>query len=155
MPKKFVPKSGQIDFTNARWAPVINCVVQYEDKILLVKRSKELNLYPGYYNGISGFLDDQKNLREKVIEELREELGIGETQVESIELGEIFDQEASEYKKTWIVHPVLVKINTDEIILDWEASEFKWVTMAESKTLKLLPGFELVLEKVFKIITND
>lgn len=73
---KFKPKPGQVDFTNIRWAPVINCVVKHQDKILLVKRSKELNLYPGYWNGISGFLDDQRSLTEKVEEEIKEELGI-------------------------------------------------------------------------------
>ena len=24
---KFKPKSGQVDFTNARWAPMMNCVM--------------------------------------------------------------------------------------------------------------------------------
>jgi len=137
-----------MDFTNARWAPVVNCVVKYNDKILVVKRSESLNLYPGYYNGISGFLDDRKSLKEKVLEELNEELGIDSTQVESIKQGEIFDQEAPEYKKTWIVHPVLVKVKTNKIKLDWEASEYKWVNTDDIKNLKLLPGFNLVLERV-------
>ena len=116
--KKFKPKPGQIDFTHARWAPVINCILKFQEKILVVQRSKELNFYPGYWNGISGFLDDQRSLKEKVIDEIGEELGLPKNKIKSIKFGEIFDQEAPKYKKTWIVHPVLVEISTNKIKLD-------------------------------------
>lgn len=72
---KFIARNGQTDYTHIRWTPVINCVVEYNNKILLVRRSTKLNLYPGYWNGISGFLDDKNNLSDKVKEELREEVG--------------------------------------------------------------------------------
>lgn len=144
----FKPRADQIDYTNARWAPVINCVPKYKEKILIVQRSDESNFYPGYWNGISGFLDDQRSLNEKVSDELKEELGIPKTKIAKIHLGEIFDQEAPEYKKTWIVHPVLVEITTDEITLDWEAKDYKWTTPREAKKLKLLPGFDEVLERL-------
>lgn len=145
---KFKAKSGQIDFTKARWAPVINCVVKYKDKILVVQRSKKLNFYPGYWNGISGFLDDKRSLEQKVKDELKEELGIVKKYILRIRLGEIFDEEAPEYKKIWIVHPVLVDIATDKIKLDWEAVNYKWIEPKEAKKLKLLPGFDEVLKKL-------
>lgn len=147
---RFQPKPGQVDFTDVRWAPVVNCVVKYGRKILLVKRSDTLRLYPGYWNGISGFLDDKKSLEEKVQEELREELGIKKSQIVSIKLGKIFDQEAPKYKKTWIVHPVLVTVSTDAVTLDWEAREYQWLLPREVWQLKLLPGFEQVLQSFFK-----
>lgn len=148
---KFKPKKGQTDFTNTRWAPVINCVLKYKGKILIVQRNKFLNFYPGYWNGISGFLDDKRSINQKVQEELREELGIAKNKIKSIRLGEIFDQEAPKYKKTWIVHPILVEVTTDKIKLDWEATNFKWISIKEAKNLKLLPGFDMVLEKISKI----
>jgi isopentenyldiphosphate isomerase len=144
----FKPKTGQIDYTNARWAPVINCVLRFDGKILLVQRSGELNFYPSYWNGISGFLDDQKSLNQKVFEELKEELGIPRAKIKKIQLGEIFDQEEPKYKKTWIVHPVLVDVKTNKIKLDWEAKNYKWLTLSEAEKLKLLPGFDKVLSKL-------
>lgn len=144
----FKPKPGQVDYTNARWAPVINCVLKYKDKILVVERSKKLNFYPRYWNGISGFLDDQRSLNEKVYDELKEELGISKTNIKIIKLGEIFDQDESKYKKTWVVHPVLVEVKNDKIKLDWEARNYKWLTLQEVKKLKLLPGFDEVLSKL-------
>jgi isopentenyldiphosphate isomerase len=145
---KFKAKPGQIDYTKARWAPVINCVLQYKNKILVVQRSKELNLYPGYWNGISGFLDDQKSLEQKVRQELKEELGIPSGQIKRIQLGGIFDQEAPEYKKTWVVHPVLVEVKTDKVKLDWEARNYQWLALQKVKKLKLLPGFDAVLKRL-------
>ena len=146
---KFKPKPGQIDYTNARWAPVMNCVVVYKNKFLVVQRSRKLNFYPGYWNGISGFLDDQKSLTKKVVDELKEELSISKSNIKRIRLGEIFDQEELKYKKTWIVHPVLVEVKTDAVKLDWEARDYKWVTLREVKRLKLLPGFGEVLKRLF------
>lgn len=142
---KWKPKPGQTDFTNIRWAPVINCVVKCGEKILLVQRNKDLNFYPGYWNGISGFLDDNKSLRQKVEEEMREELGLAKKSIKKITLGKIFHQQAPRYKKTWIVHPVLVEVSTDAIKLDWEAQAFKWLTPSLVRKLKLLPGFAGVL----------
>lgn len=148
--KKFKPKPGQTDFTHIRWAPVINCVVKYKDKILVVERSPGMTLYPGYWNGISGFLDDQKNLKEKVAEELKEEIGLGKKNILSTKLGQIFHQEAPKYRKTWIVHPILVTVNTDKVTLDWEAKNYTWIKPSEAKKLKLLPGFDDVLKTFFK-----
>ncbi|MCG2693290.1 hypothetical protein L6279_04270 [Candidatus Parcubacteria bacterium] len=39
---KFIPKPGQIDYTRKKSAPVINCVVKYQDKVLILKRSKKM-----------------------------------------------------------------------------------------------------------------
>lgn len=148
--KIFKAKPGQIDFTHIRWAPVINCVVKYKNKILLVQRSADLRLYPGYWNGISGFLDDKKSLDEKIYQELNEELGLLKKNVLSIKLGEIFDQDEPRYEKTWIVHPVLVIVNTDKVKLDWEAQDYRWIIPKETRKLKLLPGFDQVLVTLFK-----
>jgi len=147
---KFIPKPGQIDYTNIKRAPVLNCVVRYSDKILLLKRSAELNFYPSYWNGVSGFLDDDKNVSEKAREELSEEAGILAENVISIKEGEVFLQEEPKYDKTWIVHPVLVEVDTDKIKTDWESQEYKWVSVEEARKMDLLPGFERVLD-VLKI----
>lgn len=151
MKSKFRPEPGQTDYSHARWAPVINCVVTHKGKILLVQRSKELNHYPGYWNGISGYLDDQRGLKEKVQDELREELGISSKAIKSIRLGQIFHQEASKYKKTWIVHPVLVEVTTDHVELDWEAQKYRWVSRKEAQKMKLLPGFNEVLARTLHL----
>lgn len=145
----FKPKDGQVDFTNIRYAPVINCVVRHKDTILIVQRNPKMRLYPNFWNGISGFLDDGRSIEEKVKDELREELGIEASDISSIHHGQVFDQEEEKYNKTWIVHPILVDVKTDKIKLDWEAQNYKWIKVEEAKTYDLLPGFDRVLASLF------
>lgn len=138
-----------MDYSNIRYCPVINCVASYRDKILLVKRGENLRLYPGYWNGVSGFLDDDKSIDEKVYEELEEEVGINKGQVAAIKRGNVLVQESKEYGKTWLVFPIRVEVKSDKVDLDWEASEYKWLTVDEGRKLKLLPGFDEVLNELF------
>src|SRR3989338_8118254 len=137
--KIFKPKPGQIDYTHARWAPVINCVVELDGKFLIVKRNSSMRLYPGYWNGIAGFLDDTKSLGKKVKEELLEEAGIKARDILSIRLGEIFDLNDPKYRKTWVVHPVLVKVKNKRITLDWEAEDYRWISPREIKRFNTTP----------------
>lgn len=148
---KFVPKEGQVDYTNIRYAPVINCVVKYQQKILLVQRSKDMRLYPGYWNGVSGFLDTDESVEEKAHEELEEELGIAAKDIVSINRGKVIVQEGEEYNKTWIIFPVLVEVKTTKITLDWEASDHKWLMPEEAKQLNLMPGFDEVLNELLGV----
>ena len=147
---KFIPAEGQVDFTNIRYCPVINCVLQYQNKILLVQRSSEMRLYPNYWNGISGFLDDDKSVAEKVLHELEEELGIPADAVKELRRGQVLVQESEQYKKTWIVFPVLATVSTDTFTLDWEAQRARWLTPEAAKELRLLPGFNEVLDTLLK-----
>ena len=144
----FIPRSDQVDFSKARWCPVVNCVVRYRDKFLLVKRNRKMRLYPEYWNGISGFLDDRKSLEEKVYEELNEETGLTKENIKSIKLCGIFDQEDLSIGKSWIVHAVAVTVDTNNLTFDWEAEDHNWVTKDEVVTYQLLPGFDQVLEAV-------
>ncbi len=144
----FKPKKGQTDFSNARWAPVINCVLKCGPKILIVARSGEVGFYKGVWNGISGFLDDKKSFEEKVREEIKDEVGISDSGIRTIRRGEIFHQEDPKYEKTWIVHPVLVEVHKDKITLDAESISYKWIAPQEVRNFRLLPGFDRVLENL-------
>ena len=150
--EKFVPAEGQIDYTDIHWCPVINCVLEFKGKISIVQRNKNLNFYPSYWNGISGFLDDKKSLENKIKTEIREETQIKSKDISSIEMREIFHQKAPKYNKTWIVHPILVHVKTDKIKLDWEAQNFKWININDVKKYKLLPGFKDVINRIKRII---
>lgn len=87
----FKPRSGQVDYTNIRYAPFINCVVRHNDTILIVQRNPKMRLYPNFWNGISGFLDDGGSIEQKVKDELPEELGIGENDIASIHRGPVWE----------------------------------------------------------------
>ena len=144
---KFVPEPGQTDYTDIRYAPVVNSVVIHGGKVLLAQRSPDMRLYPSYWNGISGFLDDMRSVEDKVAQELYEEIGLGADDIESIERGTVFLQEAPEYKKTWIVVPALVRVNRVEFNLNWETKRAEWFAPDEVLGLNLLPGFDEVIKQ--------
>ncbi len=147
---KFVPKPGQVDYTNIRYCPVVNCVVRFGDEILLQQRAQHLRLYPGFWSGISGFLDTNDSIEAKVYEELAEEAGINKQSVKQIKVGQVLVQEAPGYGKTWIVFPVLVTLKSKlEPKLNWEAAGMQWVPIKAAEQRELLPGFEAVLATFF------
>ena len=146
----FKPKLGQIDYTNEKRAPVINCVVQCGNRILVARRSSNMNFYPGFWSGVSGFLDDGKNVEEKVKEELQEEFGIGERNIVEITEGPVFEQEDMKYGKTWVVHPVLVKVSSDVVVPNWEIEDYKWIDPEEVESFELVPGFDKVVSGLLK-----
>lgn len=144
---KFIPKPGQVDYTNIRYAPVVNVVVAKDQKILLVQRSAHMRLYPGYWSGVSGFLDDSKSIEQKAYEELSEEVGINAAEITSFQIGEVLLQEAPEYHKTWITVPVLVKASTKDFKLNWEGQKAQWFSPSEIGALNLVPGFDNVIQQ--------
>lgn len=149
---RFKPRPGQIDYTNIKRAPVINCAVKHGGKILLVKRSRAMSFYPGYWNGVSGFLDDKKSIAEKAKEEIKEELGLKKRDILIVKQGKIFKQNEPKYNKIWIVHPILVEVKSSKMKLSWEAGRYRWLKPQEIKKYKLLPGFEKVLATFFPVV---
>jgi ADP-ribose pyrophosphatase YjhB (NUDIX family) len=149
---KFIPKPGQVDYTTIRYAPVVNIVAEYNGKLLIVQRSSGLRLYPGYWNGVSGFLDDNRSIEEKVRQELHEELGVAAADIISLQLGQILLQDAPQYAKTWLVVPVLARLKSDTFTLDWEAQRAQWCDAAAIPALNLMPGFPGVLTEIEKML---
>jgi NADH pyrophosphatase NudC (nudix superfamily) len=146
---KFVPKPGQVDYTNIRYAPALDVIVVHDSKILLAKRSANRRLYPNYWATIDGFLDDDKSIEEKAYEELLEEVGIVRSDVTSITRGQVMIQEDAAIGKTWLIVPVLAQVKTDKFTLDWEASEARWFAPKEVAELDLLPGALDVIGQFF------
>ena len=69
----FLPRPGQVDYTHIRYAPVLNAVVVYLGKVLLLQRSNEMRSYPNHWCGISGYLDDDRCVEDKTRQEMLED----------------------------------------------------------------------------------
>lgn len=147
---KKLPKfpDGRINYTDAKEAAVLTCFIEYQGKILLLKRSDQVGTYKGLWNSVAGYLDELKPLEDKVKEELKEELGILEQDIEEIKLGQIFEFTDESIDKTWIIHPVLVKLETEpNIKLDWEHTEYLWINPEEITSYQITPRLDESLRK--------
>lgn len=119
---------GRIDYSHSVVAPVATVFVKYGGEILLLKRGDKVSTYRGKWNTVAGYLDEVKPLREKVLEELGEEAGIGVELVSSMRFGEPYKSKDDIVGKTWLIYPVLVELSRKpEIKMDWEHTEYRWI----------------------------
>lgn len=150
----FVPRPGQVDYTNIRYAPCIKVIPVYNGKILLAKRTEGRRLYPGYWDVINGFLDDQASIEEKATEELQEEAGIAPKDIASFTRGQMSVIEDPDYRKTWLIMPVLAEVKTSKFTLDWEATEAVWCAPKEVAKKELIPGTLEIIAQFFPEVTQ-
>ncbi len=119
---------GRIDYSHSDKAPVLTCFVKFQDKILLLKRSNKVRVYQKKWNTVAGYLDEPKPIRQKALEELKEELGILQKDIMQIKLGVPYKFFDNDVKKIWLVHPILIELKQKpRIKLDWEHTEYKWI----------------------------
>jgi 8-oxo-dGTP pyrophosphatase MutT (NUDIX family) len=148
----FVPRPGQVDYTQIRYAPVLNAVVVCRGKVLLLQRSSGMRSYPNHWCGVSGYLDDDRPVEDKARQEMLEEVGITTSEILSMERGTVLLQEAPEYGKSWLVVPVLVRVRDERYRLDWESRAAGWFSMLTAMNLPLLPGFDAVIAQYRDVI---
>ncbi|MDD3190683.1 MAG: NUDIX domain-containing protein [Candidatus Pacebacteria bacterium] len=140
---------GRIDYTNSKRAPVLNCFVEYQGKILLLKRSKEVGDYQEKWNSVTGYIDEVTSIKEKIMGELREELGLSKKMIKDICIAPSYELIDQEIDRTWIIIPCLARLNRLPVIsLDWEHTDYRWVTPKEIKEFSTTPNLENSL-KIF------
>jgi len=146
-----LPRSpeGRIDYHQSNKALVMNCFVKYKDKVLILKRSNEVLNYKEQWNSIGGFIDEAKPIEKKVLEELKEEIGIEKDKILDIKVKDSWELFDPEINKTWIIFPVLVELKENpEIKLDWEHTEYKWIKPEEIMNYDIIYRLEDNLKRV-------
>jgi len=140
---------GRIDFSGSDRAPVITCFVEFEGRLLLLRRSQKVRSYQGRWCTVAGYLDEPKTVQRKALAELEEELKISEPAIQDFRAGTPYEFEDPDARKTWIVHPVLVRLaEPPRILLDWEHTEFKWILPSTIGKYETVPMLERSLKAV-------
>jgi 8-oxo-dGTP pyrophosphatase MutT (NUDIX family) len=142
-------EDGRINYAKAEKAPVLNCFVKFRDWILLLKRSSKVRVYKGKWNSVGGFIDETRAVKDQVLKELNEELGITVKDITDIRLGkpvEFFDPVV---RRTWLVHPSLVELKRQpDIKLDWEHTEYRWIRPEEIKNFDVVYKLDELLQRM-------
>jgi 8-oxo-dGTP pyrophosphatase MutT (NUDIX family) len=145
---------GRIDYTNSDKAPALSIFLTHEDKILMLRRSHAVLHYKGLWNGVGGYIDEPVSLKEKVLEELKEELQLSKEDIKKMIFGEV--SLIKDNHLTWILHPVLVQVSDAfKPKLDWEHTSCKWITLDEFHTLKTVPGCKECFEKLKDLLSHE
>jgi len=147
---------GRIDYSTSKEAPVLTCFVQFEDKILLLRRSDKVGTYKKMWNAVAGYIDEIVPLEKKIFEELREELGLTEEEIKDIDIAQPYKFTDEKIDKTWIVIPCLARLRKlPEIVLDWEHTNYKWINPAQITDFAIVPELDRSLNSVLQNRASD
>lgn len=118
-----------------------------EYKVLLMKRATPVLKDVWCY--IGGGIEEGEKAWEAAYREIQEETGISKV---SLYTSNIFDQFYSSIEDYIYVAPVFVGYvaNEDNVTLNYEHSDFEWMSFAEAKERASLPGNDNVLEHIEK-----
>jgi len=116
-------------------------VFNSEGKILLLKRSEKLN---GKWNLIGGSLEDEDPI-EGLKREAQEEGQIELSDIKPIKINHFIEGDDNV-----LVIFFQAKTNTDQLTLNWEHDEYKWLTIAEALTYPISD----TLKQLLKTFTN-
>ncbi|MFH1132990.1 MAG: NUDIX domain-containing protein [Nanoarchaeota archaeon] len=140
---------GRINFSNSPEAPVTTIFLCCEGKVLLLKRSEQVGSYKGKWNAVAGYLDEEVPLRQKVLAEVEEEVGIASGSIGKISFGRPYRLKDKEVGRVWLVHPVLAVLKEQpKVILDWEHTDFRWLEPEALFSLDHVPNLEKSWDRI-------
>ena len=130
--------------------PIATSILKNKDKILILKRSKKVGSFQGYWSGCSGYIEKNETAKETSLKEIKEETGISKEHLTLLVDEKIHRIE----KKTgiWIVHSYLYETDIEKIELDWENDEYAWIKIDELKKYKFVPALDRIVNTLFQKI---
>ena len=132
---------------------VVTCLLVNDDrKLLILKRSNMVRTYKGLWGGVAGYVEKNEEPYETALKEIREETGLGKKdvklikQIESVNFTDFYEG----VRYDWKIFPFLFKTdNKSKIHIDWEHSEYRWITPTEIEKMDTVPHFRELVFKVF------
>lgn len=125
----------------------IACVVRGpNNKILLLKRSPTKKLFPGKWFVVGAYpLNENDDFEKKAHLEMVDETG---QDGEIINSGELLKMEVD--GEVIDVHTFLARRQTEEVLLNDEHTEYKWVDQAAIKNFDCVPGMYEMMDNLLK-----
>ena len=128
---------------------VVSCFLQYEGKILILRRSEQVSSYQGKWAGVSGYIE--KTADEQALMEIEEETGLGEEDLKLIRKGKPLLIKDDKLGIKWVVHPYLFHIkDRSKVKIDWEHKEIRWIDPKNIDDYETVPRLKETLARVYK-----
>jgi translation initiation factor 2B subunit (eIF-2B alpha/beta/delta family) len=107
--------------------PVVTIFLRHRGDVLLLRRSEEVDSYPGQWGAVAGHVE-RDNPEASALDEIEEETGLREQDVELNQMGSPFTVEDSDRGTNWQVHPFLFDAETRAVETNWETAEAEWTS---------------------------
>jgi 8-oxo-dGTP pyrophosphatase MutT (NUDIX family) len=125
---------------------IVTSFIKDNDKFLILKRSNKVKTMKGLWAGISGIIENNEEPLNRAKIEIFEELGISEDKIKFLKSASKMKVHSPQYENhEWEIFPFLFESNNPVIKLNWENSEYKWVTVEEIKNYETVPSIDKVL----------
>ncbi|MDX1533604.1 MAG: NUDIX domain-containing protein [Nitrosopumilaceae archaeon] len=132
-----------------RSTKIVTSFITNNDKFLLLKRSEKVKSMKGLWAGVSGIIEKNETPLERAKIEIFEEVGIKESEINLLKSADLMRIDSPQYKNhEWEIFPFLFETKNSEIKLNWENSEFKWITPDEISKFETVPSLEKVLSNL-------
>jgi len=116
-----------------------------------MKRSNKVAVFQNKWAVISGHLDCVKPIKEIILEEIREEGNIKESDIKNIDATETIEMQYGNTNKKNILLLSWVHLKMKpKIKLNWENTDYKWVTVDDLDKYEFDPIIIPVIEKIKK-----
>ena len=132
---------------------VVTCVVIYQERILLLRRSDKVRTYKGQWGGVAGYVEPGEHPRQTAYKELREEVGLTPDlvalifQEDPISFTDVYQGE----RYDWTIHPFLFELlKHQEMKIDWEHTEYRWVHPDELTRYQTVPHFTKTVQSMMR-----
>ena len=132
-----------------RSTKIVTSFITNNNKFLLLKRSDKVKSMKGLWAGVSGIIEKNETPLERAKIEIFEEVGITESNIKLLKSTDLIRVESPQYKNhEWEIFPFLFETTNPEIKLNWENSEFKWVSVDEISNYETVPSLQKVLSNL-------
>ncbi|MHA1264446.1 MAG: NUDIX domain-containing protein [Candidatus Helarchaeota archaeon] len=127
---------------------VVTSFLRYQGKILLLQRSSKVGTYQGRWAGCSGYIENDESPYKRALIEIKEELQLDPENLQLIKEGTLLEVEDEEKAVLWLVHPFLFEISSNQIQIDWEHKNYKWISPDEIDQYPTVPKLKEAFERV-------
>ena len=125
---------------------IVTSFLKNSNKILLLKRSEKVKSMKNLWAGISGIIEGGEDPLNRAKIEIFEEVGIKESEVTLLKTGKKMIIESPQYTNhQWEVYPFLFSCSIQEIKLNWENSDSRWIEVGELDDFTTVPSLYKVL----------
>ena len=125
---------------------IVTSFLKHNNKILILRRSKKVKSMKELWAGISGIIENNELPINRAKIEIFEEVGIKQEYITLIKSSNEITVESPQYANhQWIIFPFFFKTDTNDIKLNWENSEFRWIDIQELKEFNTVPSLEKIL----------
>lgn len=125
---------------------IVTSFIKDNDRFLLLKRSDKVKTMKGLWAGVSGIIEGDEEPLKRAKIEIFEELGITEDKIKFLKSSLVMKINSPQYENhEWEIFPFLFEVKNPIIKLNWENSEYRWITKNEIKNYETVPSIEKVL----------